>query len=406
MITSIDLFAGCGGLSDGFEKSGYKSLGLVEWEHQPCQTLIRRLASKWNYQNARDIVLRFDIQRTDELIHGWENDEKYGTHVGLKQLVGNNKVDVVIGGPPCQAYSMAGRVRDEKGMHDDYRNFLFESYMEVVKFFKPKVFVFENVEGILSAKPGGVPIIERINKSFEAAGYEMIGNLRKYALLNAADYGVPQNRKRVIIIGVSKEQIKYDPTLALYDFYSSILPSFRVSKKVTVQEALDDLPLLEPLGNQEQTKGRKVSHSYNGMSILNHIPRFHSLRDQEIFREIAEDKLNGSQKYPSSASLIELYYQKTGKKSNFHKYHVLDLKKPSNTIPAHLYKDGLRHIHPDPSQARSITPREAARLQGFDDDYEFLGSMGDQFKMIGNAVPPVLAEKVAKALTIFLEKYF
>jgi DNA (cytosine-5)-methyltransferase 1 len=101
-----------------------------------------------------------------------------------------------------------------------------------------------------------------------------------------------------------------------------------------------------------------------------------------------------------------LYYEKTGNITRFHKYYVLEPDKQSNTIPAHLYKDGLRHIHPDPNQARSITVREAARLQSFDDDFVFLGSMGDQFKMIGNAVPPMLAEKVARAIHVFLNKYF
>ena len=407
MITSIDLFAGCGGLSEGFEKvDGYKSLAFAEWELQPCKTLIKRLDKKWGYKNAKDIVLRFDIQRTEELINGWDFDKDYGAHIGLKKLVGDNKVDMIIGGPPCQAYSIAGRVRDEKGMHEDYRNFLFESYMRVVDFFQPKVFVFENVEGILSAKPGGISIIQRINETFSKSGYSAIQNIRKYALLNAADYGVPQNRKRVIIIGVNNNLLKTDPQFALHDFYTSILPHFKVKTKTTVKQAIGDLPKLFPTNEVIKQNGKKYSHNLSVRNILNHVPRFHSIRDQEIFKELAFDKQNGSKKYPTVDSLIQLYFEKTGSETKFHKYHVLDLDKQSNTIPAHLYKDGLRHIHPDPEQARSITVREAARLQGFDDDYEFLGSMGDQYKMIGNAVPPILSEKIAKALPIFIKKYF
>jgi DNA (cytosine-5)-methyltransferase 1 len=407
MLTSIDLFAGCGGLSEGFEKAGsHKSLGFVEWELQPCRTLINRLETKWNYNNAKDIVLRFDIQRTDELINGWQKDIEFGSHVGLKQICNGKEVDIIVGGPPCQAYSIAGRVRDEKGMHEDYRNFLFESYMKVVDYFQPKLFVFENVEGILSAQPGGISIIKRINESFTRSGYSTIQNIRKYALLNAADYGVPQNRKRVIIIGVNNSLINTDPEFALQDFYTNILPYFKPKKKTTVREAIGDLPKLKPLKEQGKYLGKKMSHSICEEEIFNHFPRFHSERDQEIFRELALDKLNGSAKYASVESLIKLYFEKTGNETNFHKYYVLDLNKQSNTIPAHLYKDGLRHIHPDPEQARSITVREAARLQGFDNDFEFLGSVGDQYKMIGNAVPPILSEKIAKAVSLFIEKYF
>ncbi|MBN4081510.1 DNA cytosine methyltransferase [bacterium AH-315-C07] len=406
MINCIDLFAGCGGLTEGFEKvGGIHSLALVEWEKAPCLTLANRLKTKWGYKNANEVVLYFDIQRSDELIHGWNGDELFAEKSGLKGLVQKREVDIIIGGPPCQAYSIAGRVRDKNGMHDDYRNFLFESYMEVVRAFQPKLFVFENVEGILSARPGGTPIIDRICRSFREAGYSTIANLRKHALLNAADFGVPQNRKRVIIIGVNESKLKGDSTFALHDLYNSIIPFFKV-KKTTVEEALVDLPALMPLDSENRINGKKVSHDYNCQSVLNHIPRFHSERDQEIFAELAIDKMNGSVKYPDVASLIQLYFEKTGKQSKFHKYHVLDSKKQSNTIPAHLYKDGLRHIHPDPKQSRSITPREAARLQGFDDDFEFIGSMGEQYKMIGNAVPPVLAEKIAQAVKIFLNKYY
>ncbi|MBU0924527.1 DNA cytosine methyltransferase, partial [bacterium] len=149
----VDLFSGCGGLSEGFKQSNnFNFLAFVEWEKKPCETLINRLKKKWNYTNAEKIVLRFDLQRTDELINGWKDDENYGSHCGLNKLI-NNDLDIVIGGPPCQAYSIAGRVQDKNGMKDDYRNYLFESYVKVVDTYKPKLFVFENVPGMLSAKP-------------------------------------------------------------------------------------------------------------------------------------------------------------------------------------------------------------------------------------------------------------
>ena len=128
MINSIELFAGCGGLLDGFEQTGhYKMLGAVEWEKAPCINLVRRLQDKWHIKDAQKRVLRFDMQRTEELFYGWD-DPEYGKSIGgLDKLVGSSNVDLVVGGPPCQAYSIAGRVRDEMGMKKDYRNYLFNS---------------------------------------------------------------------------------------------------------------------------------------------------------------------------------------------------------------------------------------------------------------------------------------
>lgn len=400
----IDLFAGCGGLTDGFEQTDkYTPYAFVEWDKNASNTLKHRLKTKWNIKNVDEKVLHFDIQRMDELLHGFDDNE-YGKHIGLKKLINNTNIDVIIGGPPCQAYSLAGRVQDKNNMKCDYRNYLFENYLKVVKEFKPKLFVFENVQGILSAMPDGVHIIDRIRGDFEKEGYIIETNLSKIALLNSSDYGVPQIRKRVIIIGINKNLTKHNPKSILEDFYLNILPSFKVDKKITVKEAISDLEPLYPLGENQKVHYKKMSHHKS--NIANHTPRFHSQRDIEIFNELALDVSNGSKKYPDIDSLKQLYYEKTGKKSSFHKYNVLAYDKQSNTIPAHLYKDGLRHIHPDPKQARSITPREAGRLQTFDDDFEFLGSQGACYQMIGNAVPPLLAKKIALAVDILLQKYF
>ncbi len=407
-LKTIDLFAGCGGLTEGFELSGeYSTIGLVEWDRPSLKTLINRLNKKWGYRDAESMALHFDMQRTKELLNGWENDPKYSTNKGLKSLIEKKEgdVDVIVGGPPCQAYSVAGRVRDKDGMKNDYRNYLFETYLEVVKEFQPKAFVFENVLGLLSAKPEDVPIPDLIKSAFKKIGYEVIDDL-KNTVVDASEYGVPQYRKRLVIVGLRKDAFEgKDIQHILTDFYKKILPSHKQQIK-TVGDAIYDLPKIKPLNKKEATGSRSSHQIPNNQSFLNHTPRFHNTRDIEIFKELAEDLHRKNRKYKTIDDLKKLYTEKTGKKSNIHKYYVLELNKPSNTIVAHLHKDGLRHIHPDPEQARSITVREAARLQSFPDDFEFLGGMGDQYKMIGNAVPPLLAKAIADSLKKLLNKYY
>ena len=394
----IDLFAGCGGLLDGFLQSGlYDSLASVEWEEKPCDTLRKRLKDKWGKKDADNEVICFDIQRTEELLSGFD-DPTYGTSDGLRKLVGDNTLDAIIGGPPCQAYSIAGRIRDPHGMRDDYRNFLFESYIRVLDAFRPKYFIFENVVGLLSAKPTGEPITQIIYKAFQDVGYHITSDLRR-AVFDVADFGIPQHRKRVIILGIRNDffpdELQYQ--MAFNTFYDSIMPSFKTKQK-TVREAIGDLPPLFPLENDIKTNGSHFSHAPYDTVIPNHIPRYHNKRDIKVFRMLEEDIKSGAMQYVDIERLKTLYTEVTGKHSNIHKYYVLREDEPSNTIPAHLYKDGMRHIHPDPEQARSITVREAARLQTFDDDFVFLGSMMAQYKMIGNAVPPLFAKIVAQAL--------
>lgn len=407
--STIDLFAGCGGLMDGFMQEGsYNTLACVEWELFPCDTLANRLEKKWHHRDAKKEVIRFDIQRTEELIHGF-NDDEYGKHEGLDKLIGNRKVDIIIGGPPCQAYSLAGRIRDPHGMRDDYRNYLFESYIRILKHYRPSFFVFENVVGMLSAAPDGMPIVEKISKAFIEAGYQIIDDF-KNAVYDVADFGIPQHRKRVIIFGVDQDLEKKEQGICqklLDDFYKIRMPFFKKNaKQRTVKDAIADLPIIVPSKDIIKKDGHKYSHiPIDGGGVMNHIPRFHSERDQHIFAMLGEDIASGRNEYVSIDALKALYTKMTGKKSNIHKYYVLRWNEPSNTIPAHLYKDGMRHIHPDPKQARSITVREAARLQTFADDFEFLGPMMAQYKMIGNAVPSDFAKIIAKAIHELIEKY-
>ena len=264
--TFIDLFAGCGGLSEGFLQTGrYLALAHVEWEIPMVETLRNRLKTKWNEseQTARRRVVAFDIQKSDELINGrWSEDSisKYGSFndnvvisKGLRGIVGEKHVDLIIGGPPCQAYSIHGRATDKDSMNNDYRNFLFESFCKVVDAFKPDIFVFENVGGLLSAKPGGIPVRNRIYDAFTSIGYQIrTPEKMPSALYNAVNYNVPQNRPRVIILGVRK-----DTDFILDDLYEAIDKEQNPENKLTVRDAIGQLPPLYPLA-QPVKDGRNI----------------------------------------------------------------------------------------------------------------------------------------------------
>lgn len=207
--------------------------------------------------------------------------------------------------------------------------------------------------------------------------------------------GVPQNRNRVIIVGLNKEYYDNCQNI-LKKFYNEILPKRKVNKKITVQEAIGDLPKCMPIFNKESHK-KRISHTSPVCSISWHIPRYTNLRDMDTFKILADDIASNNNMYDSK-KISELYEEKIGSKSPIHRYHVLVPNEPSTTIIAHLYKDGNRFIHYDPEQQRSITVREAARLQSFPDDFEFISNRGSAYQMIGNAVPPKLARAIAEAI--------
>lgn len=403
----IDLFSGCGGLLDGFLQSGkYIPLASVEWENAPVNTLRNRLKTKWNITDTDINVIQFDMQRVEELFTGFYNDDKYGSNIGLDKIISNKQLDGIVGGPPCQAYSVAGRVRDKDNMKNDYRNYLFEYYLKVVERYQPKFFVFENVPGMLSAMPDETPITDLIRRDIESKGYEIISDIKSHAVIDISDYGVPQNRKRVILLGLNKKYFKnIDIQVALSDFYDNILPTMK-QPKISVEQAIGNLPKCFPLKNTLYKDGKKYSHSIPDTDITWQVARFQNQRDIKIFKMLAEDIETGSNIYLDSNKLKELYNNITSSNSQVHKYHVLRKDIPSTTILAHLYKDGLRFIHYDSQQSRSITVREAARLQSFDDDFNFMGNMGDAFKMIGNAVPPKFSKVLGNAINLFIDKYY
>ena len=399
--TFIDLFAGCGGLSGGFmESRHFKGLAHIEWEYPMVQTLRTRLITKWHEsdEQAQKRVILFDIQRTDELLNGnWSQETKdlYAKYnsleaqKGLKHLINGDSVDLIIGGPPCQAYSIHGRATDKNSMQDDYRNYLFESFVKVVDDIKPKAFIFENVTGMLSAKPGGKPVVERIYKAVNEIGYTILEPKKfKDAVYNAYDYSVPQNRERVILCGV-----KNGSGLSIADFYNALSNS-KSSKHLTVRDAIGGIPPIFPLKKIEKVKGRNVSHYATDESDPFHLPRHCSSRDIQVFRDWIANDMNKC----SQQEAIDFYKKVTGKETLYRKYRNLEWDKPSPTVVAHLQKDGFMFIHPDIEQARFITIREAALLMSFPKDFEFVGNRAYCYKMIGNAVPVNFAKAIADSI--------
>ena len=411
IYTFIDLFAGCGGLSEGFLQSGYyEGLAHVEWEMPMINTLRHRLNTKWKHtpEEAEKRVVCFDVQKTDELIHGnWSDETKalyenknsrFVVENGLKGLVENKQVDLIIGGPPCQAYSIAGRAQSPTGMKDDYRNYLFESFVKIVDFFKPKAFVFENVPGLLSACPGDKPVRERIYDAFLKIGYDIrTPETMKNSVYCAEDFNVPQKRNRIIIIGVNK-----DTDFDVEMFYKSLDEHKSKEPHKTVKDAIGDLPKLCPMDEVIKVGRNNVSHKQKDGEIVNlHTPRYHGVRDQKLFTEWLNNNMNAY----SQEAKKEFYTKITGYTSNHIKYRNLEWDKPSPTIVAHLHKDGYMFIHPDVEQLRTITIREAALLQSFPLDYEFVASNPYCYKMIGNAVPVLFAKGIAEAMyDVLMEK--
>ena len=395
--TFIDLFAGCGGLSEGFYKQGFSALAHVEIDKFACATLRKRM-EHYGYKNAAEEVIEHDITDPNiiQIIDG---------------VVKGRNVDIIVGGPPCQAYSSAGRARDQFGMQNDPRNFLFESYVKILNHVCPKMFVFENVSGILTANVKGKSIIKEV---FAALGekYKVVCD-PSIMLLNSANYGVPQIRNRVIIIGVRK-----DIQLEVEDVYKRIKKTHYdpemteaeqkgLKKYVTVRDAIEELPAVEPgEGFKEQEFEYSLSNDFlrqigdkKNHILRDHVCRNHNDVDRERYRTMAREK------WTFEELLIhrpDLHHDVPRVFGNSYVVQWWDL--PAKTIIAHLYKDGNQFIHPDFRQARTLTVREAARLQSFPDDFVFEGSRGNQFKQIGNAVPCLFAEAIAKAIKSSLKK--
>lgn len=403
-LNFIDLFAGASGMSEGFIKAGFNPISHIEMNKDACDSIKTRavyhyLTKEGKEKNYID-YLKGNISREElygqvpkEVLDSVLNieitdDSIKGIFSKIDTLLKGEKVDLIIGGPPCQAYSLLGR--HQENIENDPRNKLYIQYGRFLKQYDPKAFVFENVPGLLSANKG--QHFKNLKAYFRKLGYEVY-----HDTLDASDYGVLQARKRIIIVGWKKD----------IDFGFPEIE--KTNKAFVVNDIFRDLPKLKP-GEARQIANYTVEKNEylekfelrNDVDfVTQHISRPHNERDLEIYKTAINkwNKNNERLKYPDLPTELKSHKNET---SFIDRYKVVNGNGVSHTVVAHIAKDGHYYIHPDVKQCRSISVREAARLQSFPDDFYFEGSRSAAFKQIGNAVPPLMAYAIAKSINELL----
>ncbi len=408
----LDLFAGAGGLSEGFIRAGFCPVAHVESDKAACFTLRTRMAYHWlknrdrtdQYNEylcghiTRPEFYGFVPDRCINSVINAEIGKEALTEIFRKtdEFLNGARLDLIIGGPPCQAYSIIGRSRDKNRMKGDRRNYLYVYYAEALKRYRPSWFVFENVTGLLSAKDeNGNLYFDNMRRLFRDAGYET-----EFMIPSAEEYGVLQSRKRIILVGKRGKSSGFYPEPVKW------------RPGVKVKEVLGDLPPLRSgEGDPGPCRTKKYTGSYlydagirnDALAVTWHQARPNTEQDLEIYR-IAVELWN------KKKTRLNYNHLPDRLKTHRHRNSFLDRFKVvagdmeySHTVVAHIARDGHYYIHPDIEQNRSLTPREAARLQTFPDDYFFEGvaekpSRTPAFRQIGNAVPVLLAQRIAEKL--------
>lgn len=479
----IDVFAGPGGLNEGF--SSYKSNGQyvfstkasIEMDPIACKTLRLRAAVRSSqretgavpqayFEFLRGVISEVELRGHDDFaahlkaadaeVHQFELAEasREESDKRITQALGSKGDDawVLIGGPPCQAYSLAGRSRrtNDETFKDDHKHTLYREYLHIIQQFRPAVFVMENVKGMLSSQHKGGGIFEAIRRDLTNPAPGLEYSVRSFAvagegdelsprdfILRSEDYGVPQSRHRVILLGVRSD---IDPQI------DNVL---KRQNTVTVDEAIGHLPKIRsgatPRGtNSPDTwiKSLLVAREFAGVEKeypklprmgevrdrrkpslagdstleswltkdtpgvwVQHESRFHMPSDLERYAYLAYKARTGPT--PKVNDLPELLRPNHANVARENvpfadRFRVQRAERPSSTIVSHIAKDGHYFIHPDPEQMRSLSVREAARLQTFPDNYFFLGNRTQQYHQVGNAVPPLLANQLAKIVAEIL----
>jgi DNA (cytosine-5)-methyltransferase 1 len=507
-VNVIDLFAGPGGLGEGFfsfesENGNYPFKGIcsVEMDEHAHKTLTLRSFYRKLIQNKKKIPKEY-FEYAEKKINSpcsldtselWAEAQKETLRLELGKDVKHDLAifnslkaefkeelssspTIIIGGPPCQAYSLVGRARNKgkKGYvpENDHRHFLYKEYLKIVNMFSPEMFVMENVKGLLSSQINGGPVFTQLVKDLESCGDGYLlyslktgkrfvlgeSNPRDF-ILYSEDYGVPQRRHRVIILGVKKSidltemefliQLTKQPHTTVGDAISE-LPSLRSqfsnrskyyannsyinwisnlkegakllinSREITSKQIITQLIKgINEIEKQPQLPIKyKGTHSYSyrtskykkfvfdakGQEILSHVTRPHIEMDLiryffcAVFREV-EGRNPKSKDFPKCLAPNHKSWE-SGKFAD--RFKVQGVDAPSSTITSHISKDGHYFIHPDITQCRSLTVKEAARLQSFPDSYIFMGERTPQFHQVGNAVPPLLAHQIADRVSSLL----
>lgn len=506
MIPAIDIFAGPGGLAEGFSRANFDIRLSVEMDEHAHNTLrfrsfCRKLRKAGLYNELIEFYSKpetnntFDLpkltakhpklwkQAQDEALQatlGVTSPEEISEHI---QKALGKKTDkwILLGGPPCQAYSLVGRAKMKgtgEKFENDHRHLLYREYLRIVAVHAPSIFVMENVKGLLSSKHQGTAIIDRIKSDLkkprnaidviplrrveDEVEYDLYPlwepkqeaknaiEKNKEHIINAEKQGVPQARHRLFIIGIRR------------DLKLKMQHLEQVEDQVRAWDVLHDLPKIHSHLSKEKERGwlnvlneligseadhwmkqhqpevrAKIRQTIKSISkhrksgsiaiqkgsnsrlpkalwdwygskemtmVLNHEARGHMPLDlhrylySSAFAEFHEYSPKLEQYPPSLLPAHKNVNKKTGKAIFNDRFRTQCKKRPSTTITSHIHKDGHYFIHPDPAQCRSLTVREAARLQTFPDDYLFCGPRTEQYKQVGNAVPPYLAHQIANVI--------
>ncbi|WP_459385254.1 DNA cytosine methyltransferase [Arthrobacter humicola] len=480
-IPVIDLFAGPGGLNEGFSSLGegdnapiFRTVGSFEMEGNAVSTLTLRSAFRilkragrvpqayYDYISGRTTRAVFEqdeavsqaMSEARKHVHKVELGQKTRGEVDatIAEALGAARAHedadwVLIGGPPCQAYSLAGRSRrtNDDQFAFDHKHFLYEEYLHIIERFKPAVFVMENVKGLLSSTNNGVGMFGQILHDLRHPNPELNYEIRSLVVdeqahelqprdfvIPAEKYGIPQKRHRIILLGIRSDVVERTDRAVLTE-----------TSPVTVRDAIADLPrrrshispskldgdeawltlrkeaiALRPESLSE-TVLEDITFSADALEVntavktyrewvedsrvtepLQHKSRSHMSSDIKRYGHLAWKalELGKSPKFTHLPESLEPNHKNIGKDNTpfMDRFRVQVWDSPSTTIVSHISKDGHYYIHPDETQMRSLTVREAARLQTFPDNYFFEGSRTMQFHQVGNAVPPLLARLIAE----------
>jgi DNA (cytosine-5)-methyltransferase 1 len=339
----IDLFSGVGGLSLGFEWAGFETVAAIDFWDDAIKT--------YNHNHTNKVGMAINIKKFNDNV--------------LPVIVKKQKIDGIIGGPPCQGFSTArlSNVSDKINKINKERNHLYLEFFRTVEIVKPKFFVIENVRGLVSANKGA--FVKDIIERFGNLGYNV-----EYKILNAADYGVPQNRQRVFFVGLKKQKFEFPEKLNL---------------KVSTKEALSDIELTDERETQEyncksQNDFQRLMRK-ESKHLKNHEVTVHNEQTTHVISLVPD---GGNIK-----SLPPKYWE-------IRKYNKA-FQRMNSTLPSNTIDTGHRNYF-HYCENRIPTARESARLQSFPDNFEFLGTKGSQYKQVGNAVPPLLANVIAKKI--------